>query len=532
MKDRKTVWGWVAGAALGVMLTTAFMGFWQKSSSNDACTSCHFHPEAEQSWKMSSHYDNGSGTATDCAACHLPPIGTPQHFLAKTRMGLKDLWSSVVNKKEDIDWERKKELEYAQGLVSNASCVACHVNLFPRGVSDDGIAAHLYYEQNAEKLDLQCISCHLDVGHYNPNYMHARMVGVPTQQRTAGPLFDAPATVTRFETFTEQIPRTDVTLRMIAIPGGTFAMGSSEKDAYSRDDEYPRHDVTVSPFFMSETEVTWDQYWAFYSETMSEGRTAPETVYENNRRAAERRAMLASAMPRPAEYDAIGNHSDVDAVTGPTPPFGNPDQGWGMGDRPAITMTHYAAETFCLWLSLKTGRHYRLPTEAEWEYAARGGTATPYFFEGKPERYTDERLWNRLFGADTTVINGYAVYAANSRSRTQEPSRVKANPFGLKNMAGNVMEYCADWYGDDVYAVGTATDPQGPASGSEHVVRGGSYRDDAVELRSAARSHTHHDDWLRTDPQNPKSIWWYSDVKGIGFRVVCDVPDSISATSR
>ena len=85
---------------------------------------------------------------------------------------------------------------------------------------------------------------------------------------------------------------------------------------------------------MAEVEVTWDQYWAFYGQTMSEGRTPPETVYANN------------------------SNPDVDAISGPTPPFGFPDQGWGAGDRPAITMTHYAAETFCQWLSKQTGKKY------------------------------------------------------------------------------------------------------------------------------------------------------------------------------
>jgi hypothetical protein len=70
-------------------------------------------------------------------------------------------------------------------------------------------------------------------------------------------------------------------------------------------------------------------------------------------------------------------------------------------------------------------------------------------------------------------------------------------------------------------------DPKGPESGTEYVVRGGTYASDAAELRSAARGHTQHDDWLRTDPQNPKSIWWYSDIKSIGFRVVCEVPENI-----
>jgi len=121
------------------------------------------------------------------------------------------------------------------------------------------------------------------------------------------------------------------------------------------------------------------------------------------------------------------------------------------------------------------------------------------------------------------------VYINNSKNRSQEPDKVQANPFGLKNMLGNVMEYCSDWYSENAYSQlqDGIKDPKGPESGEERVVRGGTYASDAAELRSAARSHTHHDDWLRTDPQNPKSIWWYSDIRSIGFRVVCEVPEEI-----
>lgn len=496
----------IGGVVLGAALVVVLTYFYHRTSTDESCQSCHFHPESAASWKLSTHYNNSVGVKTECVACHLPPEGTFDHFTAKARTGIKDVWSWMTKKKEDIDWDSKGELEYAVKIVYNESCKACHVNLLPTGISDDGVSAHLYYEENETKLGLQCISCHLAVGHYNPNYTHSKMVGVP-QTRIPGVPFLEPATVTSFTNFAEQIPATDVSIRMVAVPGGTFQMGSNEKERYSQADEYPRHSVTVSPFFMSEMEITWDQYWAFYAETMSEGRTPPEDVYANNSR------------------------EDVDAISGPTPPFGYPDQGWGMGDRPAITMTWYAAKTFCQWLSLKTGRHYRLPTEAEWEYAARGGTETPYFFEGKPADFTNNRFLNRILGADTTGINRYAIYANNSRSRTHEPSRVAANPFGLKNMLGNVLEYCSDWYAEDAYhqVPDGALDPQGPASGTERVVRGGNYADDAVNLRSAARAHTEHDNWLRTDPQNPKSIWWYSDMKGIGFRIVCDVPEGIEA---
>jgi formylglycine-generating enzyme len=96
-------------------------------------------------------------------------------------------------------------------------------------------------------------------------------------------------------------------------------------------------------------------------------------------------------------------------------------------------MTWHAADTYCRWLSEKTGKTYRLPTEAEWEYAARAGTEGPYFFEGDPGRFSRDRFFNRLFGPDTTVINSYVVYNENSLARTQEPGRVWPNPWGWKH---------------------------------------------------------------------------------------------------
>lgn len=476
-----------------------------RTSTNDYCASCHVHPDADKSWKQSSHFLNSSGTMADCAECHLPPKDNYfHHMAAKAGTGMKDLMSYMFKDTEKIDWDSRKELEYATGIVYNESCLKCHHDLYPEGISDDGISAHLYYDEHEKDLDLQCISCHLNAGHYDPNYSHAQMVGLPTAATASGPKYESPAEVTRFENFTETIPGTTASVRMVAVPGGSFTIGSPDKEAFHKDNEGPAKKVTVSSFFMSEVEVTWDQYWAFYGETMSEGRTPPEKIYANNTR------------------------PDLDAVSGPTPPFGNPDQGWGMGERPALTMTHYGAETFCQWLSLKTGRKYRLPTEAEWEYAARAGSDTPYFFEGNPKKMSAQGF--KLSKPDTTGINSYAIYALNSKNRTQLPSKVRANAFGLKNMLGNVLEYCSDWYAEDAYASLTdgAVDPKGPASGEEYVVRGGLYSDDAADIRCASRGSTHHDAWLKTDPQKPKSIWWYSDIKGIGFRVVCEVPENIT----
>jgi formylglycine-generating enzyme len=494
------------GFLIGAVAMLAIGGAATRTSTNDYCMSCHYHEQADADWKKSEHYNSESGVVTDCAACHLPPKenGFLRHYMVKARIGAKDLWKKMTRDKDEIDWSAKRNLEHATGIVYNESCEKCHVNLYPEGISDDGITAHLYYEDNSKKLSLQCISCHLNTGHDMPGYEHKRLEG-KVMDAGDGEKYDSAAVVTAFENFVETVPGTSAAIRMVAVPGGEFTIGSPESEPFRSEDEGPQKRVKISPFFMGECEVTWSQFWAFYNETMSEGRTPPAKIYANNSR------------------------PDVDAVSGPTPPFGFPDQGWGMGERPAITMTHYAAETFCQWLSLKTGRSYRLPTEAEWEYAARGGTETPYFFEGNPKKYSAETFRNKLFGADTAVIARYAVYAGDSFGKTQEPSEVKANPFGLKNMLGNVMEYCSDRYSPDAYKkiADGALDPKGPENGDEYVVRGGSYSDDASMLRCAARSCTRNDEWLRTDPQNPKSIWWYSDIKGIGFRVVCDLPENL-----
>ncbi len=491
-----------AGLLIGVFIMLGGKKAITVTSSDAFCQSCHIHPHAEDSWRKSVHYHNASGVRVHCVECHLPPEGSFNHFTAKVKTGLHDLYAYHFKDSASFDWESKRQLEYAVKIVYNESCIRCHQNLFTKGLSAEGGTAHLYYEENAEKLNLQCINCHLDAGHYNPNYKHERLTGVPVTGNANKPKFDSAAVVTQFKNYTETIPGTPVAFNMVAIKGGSFKMGSPEGEPLRKADEGPVRNVTVSPFFMAEIEVTWDAYWAFFGATMSEGRVDPFKIMEHNA-------------------------NNPDAVSGPTPPFGIPDQGWGGGDRPAITMTHYAAQTYCQWLSKMTGKKYRLPTEAEWEYACRAGSETPYFFPGDPKRFVDGGLRNRIFGVDTTHINSYVAYVMNSPTKTQDPSFVKANPFGLKNMAGNVLEYCSDWYSEKAYTEtgDNVTNPKGPASGTEHVVRGGNFTMGAEMMRSAARDYTKTEAWLKTDPQQPKSIWWYSDIKGIGFRVVCE-PDS------
>jgi len=209
--------------------------------------------------------------------------------------------------------------------------------------------------------------------------------------------------VSEFKTFQEKIPETSVSFKMIAVPGGQFKMGSPTNEPYRKSDEGPVREVAVNNFFMGEIEVSWSEYLAFFNATGSQGRKEAQEVDE-----------------------------ETDGVSGATPPWGAPDQGWGKGNRPAITMSHLGAETYCRWLTYVTGRKYRLPTEAEWEYAARGGTSTPYFFEGSPKDYEKDGFFKKLFGTNIEVISKYSVFYENSPYKTQTPDFVEANPFGLK----------------------------------------------------------------------------------------------------
>lgn len=473
----------------------------EATSTNKFCVLCHIHPAADQAWKRSVHYETRSGYRIGCVECHLPPKGHG-YLPEKARTGLRDLWSYWTKDSASFDWNERGRLEIARTHVYEESCVKCHENLFPPKLTKAGEDAHLYYKQNREKMsDLHCINCHLNAGHYIEGYTHGSNKTFGATSAAPREIFSEPAEVKSFESYTEKIPGSSVSFRMLAIPGGQFRMGSPDDEPFRKSHEGPVREVDISPFFMAEVEVTWDEYLAFYAKTSAEGRST-DTEGIRTKKA-----------------------SETDAISGATPPYGQPDQGWGMGSRPAISFSYHAAETYCKWLSKVTGKTYRLPTEAEWEYACRAGTTSPYFFEGDPLKLEKQGFRARISKNDTTVINRYVIYRGNSPSKTQTPDKVKPNAFGLKNMTGNVAEFCLDWYSADIlaqYPEGIVKDPRGPENGEEHVIRGGSFLDEAGKLRSAARDYTRTDDWLRTDPQIPKSIWWYSDCFNVGFRVVCE----------
>lgn len=482
----------------GIIFIIIFNAFLNYTSTNEFCKSCHVHPQAEQTWRLGGHYDNASGVIVNCVDCHLPPDGL-EYLTAKTSTGLRDIYGMMFKDTDNIDWEMKSSREAAVHHTFKSGCIKCHQNLFPRTLSKKGEDAHLYYDAKPDQL--RCINCHLETGHYHET---VEAVELPIDKSTEIEYYTEAARPAGFEDFTETLPNSSVSFRMIAVPGGSFNLGTPEDEPFRQEDEGPEREVRLSKFWMGEIEVSWNEYLLFMLETGVQGRTEDQ---------------LASAEV----------NSGVDAISGPTPPYGNPGQGWGKGKRPAITMTYYAAVKYCEWLSGKTGKQYRLPTEAEWEYASRGGTDTPYFFEGDPADYSEKGFWNGIFGNDTSTINSFAIFNSNSRGKTEEPGRVNPNPFGLKHMPGNVKEFCSDWYSENYYGsldMGEQN-PSGPSSGKERVVRGGSFKSDAADLRSGRRDRTYHDAWMLTDPQIPKSIWWYSDCNDVGFRVVCEYDEKL-----
>jgi len=465
------------------------------TSSNEFCASCHVHPHAETSWQLGVHNNTRSGVSVKCVDCHLPPEDQPVRFLTrKAYHGFHDLYAFVAYDLDKIDWEEKRTLEAAKRFVYEDGCIKCHTNLFPSTLNALGAESHLKYVRDPDNTS--CLQCHHNMGHYRGEVGLTLGDDIVTGNKE---IYTEPTEVETFTAFEEKIPGTPVSFKMVAIPGGQFKMGTPPDEPFRQADEGPVREVEVDSFWMGEVEVTWNEYLAFFNATGSQGRK-----------------------------EALETNEEADGISGATPPWGAPDQGWGKGARPAITMTHHGAETYCRWLSQVTGKKYRLPTEAEWEYAARGGTATPYFFPGSPKDFVAEGFFGKLFGPDTAVINSYVIYRENSPVRTQEPSEVWPNPFGLKNMLGNVAEFCSDYYDPAVYSKypkGVVKNPWGPRAGKEHVIRGGAYNNSAKDVRAGRRDYTRSIEWLVTDPQIPKSIWWYSDCKNVGFRVVC-VPDS------
>ena len=280
--------------------------------------------------------------------------------------------------------------------------------------------------------------------------------------------------------YTNTVPGTAVAYAMMPVPGGDFLFGTPEAEKGRRPDEGPQRKVKISPLWVGKCEVTWNEYELF----MYPDQEKALTLDTNN-----------------PYLDKVS-----DAVSRPTKPYVEMSFGMGKGDFPAISMTQHSANKYCQWLSAKTGEYYRLPTEAEWEYACRAGTTTAY-----------------SFGDDASKLGEYAWWGKNSDFKYQKIGRKKPNPWGLHDMHGNVTEWCLDQYDAKAYEK-FGDSPIDPWIRSTtpypHAARGGSWDDEEPDaLRSGARRASKKD-WKMQDPQLPKSIWYLTDAQFLGLRLV------------
>ncbi len=237
-------------------------------------------------------------------------------------------------------------------------------------------------------------------------------------------------------TYAETLPGSVVKVNMVGIPGGSVKIGGKP--------------VAVKPFWIADTETTWEAYDVFISSG------EPSKPYDMTKFAA-------------------------DAIARPSKSYILPDLGWGHHGFPAINISILSATMYCRWLSSKTGKKYRLPTEAEWEFACRAGST------------------KTLTAAQ---INAAAWHKGNAAEKTHPVAKKAPNAWKLYDMLGNTGEWATDLAGKPVLC-------------------GPTLRDVAMKQTPDSRAYF-KPAWQETDPQLPKSRWWLSDGFFCGFRVVCE----------
>ncbi|MBI5083757.1 MAG: formylglycine-generating enzyme family protein [Acidobacteria bacterium] len=288
------------------------------------------------------------------------------------------------------------------------------------------------------------------------------------------------------------------TPQLVRIPAGEFTMGGLESPEhlsqafkpYNRPpgyfkDEYPAHRVRITrAFFMGRTEVTVGQFRQF----------TEATGYRTD-----------------AERDGEGGWGYDEATgmcVGRRPRFSWKDPGFPQTqDHPVVNVTWDDALAYCKWLGKLDGKTYRLPTEAEWEYAARAGTTTRYFSGDEPKAL--QAFANVVDDTGITSfphVNEIVIPRAEGHRFTAPVASFKPNPWGLYDMAGNVWEWCSDRYGEDAYAHSRLNDPRGPRRGDLRVRRGGAWNSWPL--------------WARSSFRNWNTPW--SRCLNLGFRVVRD----------
>jgi sulfatase modifying factor 1 len=285
------------------------------------------------------------------------------------------------------------------------------------------------------------------------------------------------------------IPGTEVTFDMVPIPAGKFSMGSPASETDREEAEGPQFQADVEPFWLGKYEVTWAEYKRYLA------------LYGIFKEFQTRKVRPVTA------------ENKADAITAPTALY-DPTFTFEYGDDPrlpAVTMTQYAARQYTKWLSGITGQFYRLPMEAEWEYACRAGTETAY-----------------SFGNSAGKLDEYAWYLDNADAKPHKVGGKKPNPWGLYDMHGNVAEWCLDQLLEDGYQQFQGKQVKAtealvwPRQLESRAIRGGNWDDEAALCRSAARLGSKEREWKQEDPNLPLSPWWFTSdpTRGIGFRVL------------
>jgi len=295
-------------------------------------------------------------------------------------------------------------------------------------------------------------------------------------------------------------------MKFVRIPAGEFFMGSDETVASLQasfpqlelkrldelSDEMPLHRVKISRAFdLGQTEVTKAQFEKF----LNLSGYIPESIKDQT-----------GGYGYSIEHDRT-RVEKADAFAGRDPIYSWKNPGFEQGpDHPVVNITWNDAMALAHWLSQKEGKVYRLPTEAEWEYACRAGSTTRFYF-----------------GDDQKQLDKYAWYKDNSDDKFQRAGLKLPNAWGLYDMLGNVSEWTLDHY-EEKRMENMPPNSDNPFVAPNKlrypkVIRGGGYLDEANELRTANR--TKSDPLLnRRDPQIPKSKWWLTDAPSVGFRIV------------
>jgi formylglycine-generating enzyme len=274
-----------------------------------------------------------------------------------------------------------------------------------------------------------------------------------------------------------------INMKLVEIPAGEFLMGAEETSTtllkkYHNCDpdwinaELPQHSVRITnPFFIGQYEVTLNQFLKFYYDAKykleAELDGKPSWGFDKDGN------MVESTRFRPWETVA-----------------------WKIDQtHPVIYVTWNDAVAFCEWLSEKEGKTYRLPTEAEWEYACRAGTTKRYSFGDEPEQ-----LFRFANSADSSRLNALYPKSPEKKIRalyligsdgfvwTSPSGKFQPNGFGLYDMHGNVWEWCSDWFDENYYGRSATDDPTGPLKGTTRVLRGGGFYDASFHLRCARRN--------------------------------------------